>query len=116
MRAQRAQHAYAREELGILLLLAIFLPIETILHPHNVGQPHVSPHNHPPSLLGPRMMPPLSASFRFFRALFCPNLCVSSSSQAWGNPPPSMSFGMCFPLPTFKIYLKTEGALGRSGR
>ena len=22
----------------------------------------------------------------------------------------------CFPLPTFKIYLKTEGALGRSGR
>ena len=29
---------------GFLLQLAIFLPIQTILHPHNVGQPDVSPH------------------------------------------------------------------------
>ena len=29
---------------GLLLQLAIFLPIQTILHPHNVEQPDVSPH------------------------------------------------------------------------
>ena len=29
---------------GFLLQWAIFLPIQTILHPHNVGQPNVSTH------------------------------------------------------------------------
>ena len=29
--------------------LAIFLAIQTILHPHNVRQPHISPDTHPPS-------------------------------------------------------------------
>ena len=56
----------------------------------------------------------LSASFDFFRAFFRRNLYVSSSSQSWGTPPPSMSVGMCFPLRTFKICPTTEGALGRS--
>ena len=48
-----------------------------------------------------------SASFRFSRALFCCNLSVSSLS--------SVSFGMCFPLPTFKICSRTVGALAGSG-
>ena len=44
VRAQRAQHAHDRKNWGVLLQLAIFLPIQTILQPHNVGQPDVSPH------------------------------------------------------------------------
>ena len=39
-----AQHAHDRKKLGFLLQLVIFLPIQTILHPHNVAQPDVSPH------------------------------------------------------------------------
>ena len=38
----RAQCAHDGKKLGVLLQLAIFLPIQTILHPHNVGQPDVS--------------------------------------------------------------------------
>ena len=43
--AQRGHSAHMTgRNLGFLLQLAIFLPIQTILHPHNVGQPDVSPH------------------------------------------------------------------------
>ena len=45
VRAQRGHSAHmTRRNWGFLLQLAIFLPIQTILHPHNVGQPDVSPH------------------------------------------------------------------------
>ena len=49
--AQRAHSTHStdmtRRNWGWGLQLAIFLPKQTILHPHNVGQPHVSPHtNH----------------------------------------------------------------------
>ena len=42
VRAQRrhSTHMTGRNR-GVLLQLAIFLPIQTILHPHNVGQPDV---------------------------------------------------------------------------
>ena len=42
------QRAHDREKLGFFATTAIFLPIQTILHPDNVGQPHVSPHPPPP--------------------------------------------------------------------
>ena len=43
--AQRGHSAHmTRRNWGVLLQLAIFLPIQIILHPHNVGQPDVSPH------------------------------------------------------------------------
>ena len=32
---------------GFLLQLAIFLPLQTMLHPHNVGQLHLLPHPNP---------------------------------------------------------------------
>ena len=39
--AQRAQCAHDMTgEIEVLLQLVIFLPIQMILHPHNVGQPH----------------------------------------------------------------------------
>ena len=37
VRVERAQRAHHREKLG---QWAIFLPVHTILHPRNVGQPH----------------------------------------------------------------------------
>ena len=47
-RAQRGHNAHnahmTGRNWGVLPQLAIFLPIQTILHPHNVGQPDVSPH------------------------------------------------------------------------
>ena len=43
--AQRRHSAHMTgRNWGLLLQQAIFLPIQTILHPHNVGQPDVSPH------------------------------------------------------------------------
>ena len=37
-RTAHAQRAHDRKKLGFFLLtLAIFLPVQTILHPHNVG-------------------------------------------------------------------------------
>ena len=43
--AQRGHSAHMTgRNWGFLRQLAIFLPIQTILHPHNVGQPDVSPH------------------------------------------------------------------------
>ena len=45
-RSQRRHSAHMTgRNWGFLLQLAIFLPIQTILHPHNVGQPDVSPHH-----------------------------------------------------------------------
>ena len=45
VRAQRGHSAHMTgRNWGFLLQLAIFLPIQTILHPHNVGQPDASPH------------------------------------------------------------------------
>ena len=44
----------------------------------------------------------LSASFDFFRALFCRNLCVSSSWWAWGNPPPFHVLWNVFPFAHFQ--------------
>ena len=48
MGAQRVQRRHIAHmtgrNWGLLLQLAIFLPIQTILHPYNVGRPHVSPH------------------------------------------------------------------------
>ena len=51
-----AQRTYDREKLGVLLQLAIFLPLQTIVHPHNVGKPHVS--LHPLGRRGPIRMEP----------------------------------------------------------
>ena len=42
-RMARAQLAHYRGKLGILVPLAIFLPLWTILHPHSVAQHDVSP-------------------------------------------------------------------------
>ena len=46
-RGVSAQRAHDGKNKGVLLQLAISLPTQTVLHPHNVGQPHVSPHPHP---------------------------------------------------------------------
>ena len=48
-RCRSGRHDMTGRNWVFLLPLAIFLPVQTILHPHNVGQPHhVSPHPHPP--------------------------------------------------------------------
>ena len=51
-----AQRAHSRHSVhfigrhrGILAQLAIFLPKQTILHPHNVRESHVSPQPHSPN-------------------------------------------------------------------
>ena len=55
--AQRAHSGghMAGKNWGVLLQLAIFLPIQ-ILHPHNVRQSHVSPHPQPQSHPRPRIV------------------------------------------------------------